>query len=217
MEDEKGKLVLKYLISSSKPLLELNNKNKVELSELENHIDHIKEIVAMQQPLSGVSSVNQEMLLSDVIETAILMCRELVKNKNIDIQTEFDNNPILITDKSKLLQILVNLIKNASDALITDKIKIQNKKIIIKITKSSIGFVDIVVKDNGIGVSPQDITKIFSLGFTTKPDGHGFGLHSSALSATEMKGKLQVRSEGFGQGAEFILTLPLNVPQHELA
>ena len=185
---------------------------------MEKHINHVKNIVAMQQPLSGLSNINEKVLLSDLIETAIQMCRNFFKNKNIQIKMELQDNPTFMTDKSKLLQILVNLIKNSSDALSAETIQNQDKIITIKAKKHpSNKWIDIIVEDNGVGILPQHLAKIFSLGFTTKPEGHGFGLHVSALSANEMKGKLQAKSKGQGRGAEFILTLPLDSVMHEFA
>ncbi|HEY9155289.1 MAG TPA: ATP-binding protein, partial [Opitutaceae bacterium] len=69
--------------------------------------------------------------------------------------------------------------------------------------------VQLAVRDNGVGISPENLQKIFSFGFTTKKDGHGFGLHNSALAAKEMNGKLFAKSEGLGKGAEFVLVLPV--------
>jgi signal transduction histidine kinase len=70
--------------------------------------------------------------------------------------------------------------------------------------------VRISISDNGIGIPPENLTRIFSHGFTTKKDGHGFGLHSGANAAREMGGSLSVASEGPGQGATFTVELPLH-------
>ena len=68
------------------------------------------------------------------------------------------------------------------------------------------------VEDNGVGIPPENLTRIFSHGFTTRPHGHGFGLHIGALNAREMGGSLSVASEGTGCGATFTLILPMNSP-----
>jgi signal transduction histidine kinase len=70
--------------------------------------------------------------------------------------------------------------------------------------------VGIAVIDNGIGIPPENLTRIFAHGFTTKKDGHGFGLHSGVLAAQEMGGRLAVQSDGPGAGATFTLELPLD-------
>jgi signal transduction histidine kinase len=72
------------------------------------------------------------------------------------------------------------------------------------------------VEDNGIGIPPENLTRIFSHGFTTRPDGHGFGLHIGAINAREMGGSLSVASEGTGRGATFTLILPMSPPGKKL-
>ncbi len=116
-----------------------------------------------------------------------------------------DDLPILITDKHKVLQILVNLIKNAIDALRDTQINDPE----IRVRASSVGE-DILfeVIDNGIGISEDKLNKIFQHGFTTKQTGNGFGLHSAANSATELGGTLMVSSHGIGKGATFQFKLP---------
>jgi signal transduction histidine kinase len=109
------------------------------------------------------------------------------------------------TDRHKVLQILVNLFRNAKDALQGR----DNARITLTIAPGDPGYVKIGVADNGIGISAENLEKIFQHGFTTKPDGHGFGLHSCVLAAREMKGDLAVFSEGPERGAAFTLTLPL--------
>ncbi|MBN1210879.1 MAG: ATP-binding protein, partial [Myxococcaceae bacterium] len=67
----------------------------------------------------------------------------------------------------------------------------------------------IAVTDNGVGIPPENLPRLFSQGFTTKKSGHGFGLHISALAATEMKGRLTCARPGLGEGATFTLELPI--------
>jgi two-component system, NtrC family, sensor kinase len=82
------------------------------------------------------------------------------------------------------------------------------KRLEILVRRTEAGNAAITVRDNGIGIAPENLTRIFSHGFTTKKDGHGFGLHSGALAAKEMNGSLTVHSDGPGQGAAFTLELP---------
>jgi two-component system NtrC family sensor kinase len=63
--------------------------------------------------------------------------------------------------------------------------------------------VSLAVADTGVGLPPENLTRIFGHGFTTKADGHGFGLHSCALAAGQMGGSLRAESEGLGHGATF--------------
>ena len=72
------------------------------------------------------------------------------------------------------------------------------------------GRVKISVMDNGVGIPCENLTRIFRFGFTTRKNGHGFGLHSGALAAHELGGALRAHSDGLGQGATFTLELPLS-------
>ena len=108
----------------------------------------------------------------------------------------------------KALQILVNLVRNAKYAL--DEGGRKDKRLTIRVATDGEGSVTISVIDNGVGIPPENLTRIFSYGFTTRKNGHGFGLHSGALAAKEMGGSLSVHSDGPGQGAAFTLSLPLH-------
>ena len=118
---------------------------------------------------------------------------------------------MISVDKHKVLQILVNLIRNAKYAI--DAAARRDKRITISIRMNELNKVELSLKDSGIGIDPDNLTRIFSHGFTTKRDGHGFGLHSGALAAKEMGGSLTAFSEGMGKGATFTLELPLTAPK----
>lgn len=179
-----------------------------EIHRLGEQIKHIEEIVAMQETVSGTSGIAEKLSLADVVNNAISMCKSSIEKRNIEIKKDITDNILLTTDKNKLLQIIVNLIQNANDAVSSTNYDF-NKKISIKVTKNPQEAVDIIVYDNGIGIDTEHLNKIFNFGFTTKPNGHGYGLHSSAIAAKELGGTLQAKSAGIGYGAEFILTLPL--------
>jgi len=112
---------------------------------------------------------------------------------------------VITAEKHKVLQVLVNLMRNAKQAC--DAVQRDDKQITLRVMAAPNG-VTITVADNGVGIHPENLTRIFSHGFTTKKNGHGFGLHSGALAAQEMGGALRVASMGPGQGAAFTLELP---------
>src|SRR5436190_897857 len=119
----------------------------------------------------------------------------------------FSDVPAIRVDRHKVLQILINLIRNAKYAL--DDVERMDKKIVISISAPNERYIQIVVSDNGIGISPENLTRIFAHGFTTREGGHGFGLHSGAIAARSMSGSITVASAGIGQGASFTLQLPI--------
>ena len=105
-----------------------------------------------------------------------------------------------------MLQILINLIRNAKESI--NESRRPDRQLVLGIRTSPAGRPQIYVTDNGVGISPEHLTEVFAFGFTTKVNGHGFGLHTSANSAQEMGGSLEARSDGPGRGATFVLELP---------
>ncbi|QMT60623.1 sensor histidine kinase [Legionella sp. PC997] len=205
-QDPKGKIIPEYLLTLAKIILEENKKNSIEVHNLQNDLQHISQIVDTQKSISGLSSMNERVYLPELLETALNITMSSSKN-GIKIIKEYHPAPLVIVDKSKLLQILINLIQNAKESILenaTTPIK-EIKLIIQKTEKKS---VQVIVKDNGVGINADNLQRIFAFGFTTKQNGHGFGLHSSALSARDMGGSLLAESKGEGYGAQFVLTLP---------
>jgi C4-dicarboxylate-specific signal transduction histidine kinase len=129
-----------------------------------------------------------------------------MERHNIKILREYSETPPVLVDKHKVLQILVNLIGNAKHAC-KDSEK-PDKQIILRVVNEN-ERIKIAVIDNGVGILAENLTRVFNLGFTTRKDGHGFGLHSGALSAKEIGGSLAAFSEGPGRGATFTLELPV--------
>ena len=129
----------------------------------------------------------------------------------IQVDRHYSDVPPVTVDKHKVLQILVNLINNAKYAL--DASERPDRRLTLEIGMHGDKRITITISDNGIGIPPENLTRIFSHGFTTRKDGHGFGLHSGANAAKEMGGQLTVSSEGAGKGAVFILELPMDEPR----
>lgn len=210
--DQKGKLILPYLISVLKDLESEYKNNHNEINNLTTHLNHIREIIDMQQNISGKTVLIESISIKDIIETALKMSTHKSGNKTISIIQSYETHDSFHTDKSKLLQILVNLIQNAKDAIFLNS-KPNDKKIHIKVKKQNNDMLKLYISDSGIGVAPEDKVKIFSFGFTKKEGGHGYGLHASALFAKELGGSLELESEGVGKGATFILSLPFQTPE----
>jgi nitrogen fixation/metabolism regulation signal transduction histidine kinase len=209
-QDTKGKLLPEYFIHLCSELEILNNTMKNESQSLLFHFNHIGEIVNMQSAISGNrSTVVQKMSISEIVDIVTQMVAHELETKNIKLDKPVDNF-FVTTDKSRLLQIIVNLIQNSKDSLM--ELKVDKLKIIsIKANENkSENFFEIIIEDNGIGISKETLSKLFTFGFTTKKSGHGFGLHNSILSAKELGGSIMVRSEGIDLGATFILRLPIS-------
>lgn len=181
------------------------NHSLAELKALMQHLDHIKAIVAMQQSSAGISGLLEPVDLEKLFNDAELLT-EAQQFANVIVQREFEALPTLLLERQKLMQILVNLIKNAKESVVEAGGKIQ--RVVLSISKAANERVILSVTDSGHGIAEQNMTKMFSHGFTTKKDGHGFGLHSCANAAGEMHGELSASSDGVGRGATFTLNLP---------
>ncbi len=179
-----------------------------ELESLRKNIEHIRDIVAMQQSYAKVSGVSELISVTELIEDAVRMNAGALTRHQITLVRDFQANPTFFVEKHKVLQILVNLVRNAKHAC--DESGRPDKQLTIRTIVES-DRVTITVSDNGVGIPPQNLTRIFSHGFTTKKDGHGFGLHSGALAARELGGALVAESKGLGRGASFSLELPLKL------
>jgi PAS domain S-box-containing protein len=205
--DPKGKQLPGYLALLSDHLASEQADALKELAQLQKNIEHIKDIVTMQQSFAKLSGVTEIVNVSELVEDALKMNLSGLARHDIEVIKEFKDTPLLTVEKHKALQILVNLVRNAKHAC--DASDLHEKKLTIRTTNGE-HRVRIAVSDNGVGILSENLTRIFSHGFTTKKDGHGFGLHSGALAAKEMGGSLTVQSDGPGQGATFTLELPLN-------
>jgi PAS domain S-box-containing protein len=209
--DPKGKIVPSYLSNLSERLADEQQDLLRELELLVKNIEHIKEIVAMQQNYARVSGIIESLSVRNLMEDALQMHTAALARHGILVVREYQEVPVISVDKHKILQILVNLIRNAKYAM--DSAARRDKRLTVSIQLTEANSVQIAVADNGIGISRENLTRIFSHGFTTKREGHGFGLHSGALAAREMGGSLYARSDGPGQGATFFLELPLSAPK----
>jgi signal transduction histidine kinase len=180
-----------------------------EVEGLMHNVEHIKEIVSLQQSYARVSGMRERLNLLTLLEDALKTLEVSGLQTHFEVVREVEPVPELLTDKHKVLQILVNLISNAKYALITANAS--EPRLTLRIVQPRPTGVTVEVSDNGVGIEREHLTRIFEHGFTTKKDGHGFGLHSSALAAKELGGTLTAYSEGPGCGATFRLDLPVEV------
>jgi PAS domain S-box-containing protein len=203
--DSKGKQLPSYLAQLSEHLLADQKTTVQELDLLLKNIEHIKDIVTMQQSYARVSGIKEIINIRELVEDGLRMNFGALNRHRVEVIREFEDVPLINIEKHKVLQILVNLIRNAKYAC--DESGRVDKQLTVRVTDGD-GRIKISMIDNGIGIPPENLTRIFSHGFTTRKDGHGFGLHSGALAAKEMGGSLNVQSNGIGHGATFTLVLP---------
>ena len=205
--DPKGQRLPAYVADLAEHLAREQTAALEELAGLHKNIEHIKDIVAMQQSYARVAGVTQSVRIADVVEDALRLNEGALIRHGIRLNRDYDPQlPDVIVDRHKVLQILVNLVRNAKYAC--EETGEKNGRLTVRVGNTG-ERVLISVSDNGVGIPPENLTRIFNHGFTTRKTGHGFGLHSGALAAREMGGALHVHSDGLGRGATFTLELPL--------
>jgi len=205
--DPKGKLIPEYLTTVADELATEQSELITRMSTVGEHIEHIKEIVAMQQSYAKVSGVYENLPATELVEDALRINATAFDRHGIELIREFDKDaPTICVDRHRVLQILINLLRNAKHAL--DEQDPDHKRLIVRVAPAPSATCRISILDNGVGIPAENLTKIFNHGFTTKKHGHGFGLHSGGNAAKEMGGRLSGHSDGPGKGAEFTLELP---------
>ncbi|HYG33754.1 MAG TPA: PAS domain-containing protein, partial [Clostridia bacterium] len=207
-QDPKGQQLPGYITQLAEHLVQEQAAMLCEVEALKKNIDHVKDIVAMQQSYAKVCGVTEPVKPEELIEDALRMNASALERHEVRVIRDYAADlPQIVVEKHKVLQILVNLIRNAKIAC--DESGRSDKQITARARMSSSGEkVCIDVIDNGVGIPAENLTRIFNHGFTTRKDGHGFGLHSGALAARELGGALSVQSDGQGTGATFTLELP---------
>jgi PAS domain S-box-containing protein len=205
--DERGQRIPEYLRSLGEQLMSDQKMALEELASLRDNLEHIKDTVAMQQSYAKLCGVTETIAVVDLVEDSLRLNAGAFVRHGVTLRREFSDVPPITVDKHKVLQILVNLVRNAKYAC--DESGRSDKLLTLRVEKAPAG-VRICVIDNGVGIAPENMSRLFTHGFTTRASGHGFGLHSGALAAQELGGSLRVESGGPGCGATFILELPLN-------
>ena len=207
--DPKGRLLPGYLADLSQHLDSERRTAREELDLLTKNIEHIKDIVAMQQTYARVSAFVETLPLDALVEDALRLNIDSLDRHGVTLVRDFAAVPPAAVDKHKVLQILINIIRNATLAMDEGG---GEKRLTIAIAAEGGRTAVIRLTDTGVGIAAENLTRIFSHGFTTRPNGHGFGLHIAALAAQQMGGRLLAQSDGPGRGATFIFELPIAPP-----
>jgi signal transduction histidine kinase len=210
--DARGQMLQGYLSQLARALALEQQGMGDELRHLTTSIDHIKDVVAIQQTYAGGStSVVEPVQLCDLAEDALRMSSDALQRHQVSVVREFSQVPLLRLDRARVLQILVNLISNAGHAM--ESSPGPSHQLTLRVESVAGSRLRVSVRDEGEGIAAENLTRIFVHGFTTRKTGHGFGLHSCALAARQMGGTLTAHSDGPGRGATFTLEIPINNQQ----
>jgi two-component system NtrC family sensor kinase len=210
--DPQGRKVPAYLSSLSDHLVREQSECLKDLQALERHVQHVRDIIHLQQDYSRTRGLTEPGHVVTIIEDALQLSHEQIAKYGIRVEKDYISLPECWMDRHKLLQILINLFSNACNAVAANESGIRTIRVTLERTGPE--QVRIEVSDNGIGIAPDNLTRIFQHGFTTRAEGHGFGLHSCAIAAAELGGSLRAESAGIGQGAIFVMDLPFR-PKEE--
>jgi PAS domain S-box-containing protein len=205
-DDPRGRQLPDYLIQLADVLHREREQMMKELDQLRLNLEHMSHIVAMQQRYASGTSLAEQCQAADLVEESLHISAISLNRHGITVVRHYEPAPDVYVARHKVLQILVNLIRNAKYAM--DETGKLDKPMTIAVEEAG-ERVRIVVRDQGVGIPRENLTKIFQFGFTTRKDGHGFGLHSSANAARDLNGRLSAHSDGPDTGATFTLELPV--------
>jgi signal transduction histidine kinase len=205
--DPRGAHLDPLLEQLAEQLLREDSERARELGALTRGIEHIKELIHAQQGIAGRAGVLEEVDLRELFESALALTAGASMGCELEIVREFQELAPCPVDRHRLTEVLVNLIQNARQALTTPGLA--RRRLVLRCVCDASDELRLEVEDSGPGIAKENLARIFTHGFTTRKEGHGFGLHASANSATEMGGRLRAHSEGPGRGALFVITLPL--------
>lgn len=211
-DDPKGKLLPAYLSKLSDALAEEQQSIVAEVASLVSSIEHIKQIVAIQQSYAGVASLAEAVAPGALLDDALRMSADELERHGVTVRREGTDVPVLPLDRHRTLMILLNLISNAKYAMDG---RPAPREIMVAVDCPSPDRLRFCVGDSGVGIAAAELTRIFAHGYTTRRGGHGYGLHSCAIAAREMGGTLSAHSDGPGKGALFTLELPVQPAPHK--
>ncbi|MDH5564330.1 MAG: ATP-binding protein, partial [Nitrospirota bacterium] len=181
-----------------------------EMKSLVRNIRHMKQIILSHQGMVKSVGHAERISLVDVVAHAMELSFQPEDDRWITICPDYQEVPTVWADQHQLLQILVNLLRNAKQAMRQHTLDRHKLILNVKLKEDDERFVVMTIQDSGIGIAPEHLSKMFVRGFSTKPDGNGIGLHSSIIAIKNMGGSMAVHSDGLGQGATFTLIFPVH-------
>lgn len=209
-EDAQGKQIPAYLVMLAESVTQNQTLVERELIGLSRNVDHIRHVVNRQVHLARPERMMCEPVrFRELMEQALAIYRPALDRRGCEIVERYDKDLEGFCDRHQVLQILVNLVSNAQNAM--DAVPNQSHRLTLHVgvAKDRPGFVRFEIVDTGVGIAGEHLPRLFTQRFTTRSDGHGIGLHSAALAAKSLGGTLQAKSDGLGRGATFMLDLPV--------
>jgi signal transduction histidine kinase len=167
-------------------------------------ISSANDVIHAQQQYATAGIEAQPDNLVELLEGVLSLLEISLARHDITLQKNFSPVAPVIVQKQQFIHIVLNILKNARESLQLSAVK--DKCIQLTIEQRDTTRVTLTIADNGVGIAPHHLQKIFSFGFTTKKDGHGFGMHACANYMQQMGGSISVHSDGETRGAAFTLS-----------
>lgn len=205
-EDQRGRDLPRFLGLFLEELLAADHRDGVRTERLVSALGLVRDTLAVQQSYANARPVVQALDLAHEVDQMLLLHTTTLEKRGVRVVRSFAQVPQIHADRSKLGHVVANLLKNALESL--DAVPLETRSLHLHLRRHNDGTIELGVQDNGAGIAADVRDRMFSYGFTTKPDGHGFGLHWCANAMKEMGGTIRVDSAGPGLGAVFILTFP---------
>jgi signal transduction histidine kinase len=202
----RGRHLLAFVRELGEGMAAQRREMLAELAHLDEVIQRLVLMVAAQQSLAGGRGFPEKLSLAMQVDEVLELVRAGPGGKEIDWRREYEPVPPIVVDRHRLIEVLLVLLRNARQSV--EGSPRSDRRIVLRVRRSRRGSC-VEVEDNGTGIAPENLTRIFSGGFSTKPNGLGFSLHHASNAATELGGVLNGESGGAGQGACFRLELPL--------
>lgn len=178
------------------------------LHEMDKAITAVMSIIKAQQALaSGRGDVWDSVSVDQIIQDAVAIEAYTLESRNIALTITGDVSQWIVTRRFLVMSALVNCIKNARESI--GLAKAPNPSIVIDVVVCN-NEVLIKVTDNGLGASAETLLNLKQRGFTTKADGHGFGIDGCRKNMIALGGTLEIESEGLGLGATSIIRQPID-------
>ncbi|MDR4493944.1 MAG: sensor histidine kinase [Nitrospirales bacterium] len=209
-EDPKGKKILPFLKKIGEPLVGEQQALLKEIQSLQRHLSHVRHIILSHQAMARDHGWVEPVAIEELVAQAIELSFEPRDCSWVTIRREFCQVPRVLVDKHQVLQILVNLFRNAKQAMQQYVQPMHTFTLSIRRQAAAPHHkVEVIVQDTGVGIAPEHVNRMFTRGFTTKKEGNGIGLHSSARTLEKLGGSLSVFSAGTGLGATFTMVVPI--------
>ncbi len=165
------------------------------LATLHDNVRHIHDVIRDQQRYTDPSVKSTRIRVKDIVEEAIACCRARLDDDMISVELSGDLPTHVRSDRSLLLQTMINIIGNARQAMREneDRARILS----IDVTQCET-IVRILFRDNGCGMTSDTVQRVFEAHFTTRESGTGLGLHFCALTLKRLGGAIRAVSDGPG-------------------